>query len=306
MIHSYFLENGKLIAKSGYSEDCQWLNIEGIGSEEISLLKKLGFHELAIEDILHGGQRMKVEDYKDYLFLTAAAIEPNTTPLHFYCFLSKERVVTVASRELRGDNEVVQRCQKNPDAFSRGPDFILYLFLDYLTDKYFPLLDNLDEGLDKVEKKLFSQPDKESLAKLLANKRKIIIFRRNLVALRDLALTLRQFEGRFISVKNIPYFQDVFDHLLRLAEKTDLMREAIATTFEGYLSILSNSLNEVMKRLTALTVILMVPTLIAGIYGMNFVFLPASASAFGFYVILGLMISLGLVLLYYFRKKKWL
>ncbi len=305
MIHSYFLENGKLIARSGYSENCQWIGIEGVGSEEISLLKKLGFHELAIEDILHGGQRMKVEDYKDYMFLTAATIELNTIPLHFYCFLSKERVVTVASRELHGDNEVVQRCQKNPDAFSRGPDFILYLLLDYITDKYFPLLDNLDEGLDKVEKKLFSQPDKESLAKLLANKRKIIIFRRNLVALRDLVLTLRQFEGRFISVKNVPYFQDVFDHLLRLAEKTDLMREAIATTFEGYLSILSNSLNEVMKRLTALTVILMAPTLIAGIYGMNFKFIPASPNPFGFYAIVALMTFLIIALSCYFKKKKW-
>jgi len=168
------------------------------------------------------------------------------------------------------------------------------------------LLDNLDEDLDRVEKKLFLQPTKEPVAKLLANKRKVIIFRRNLVALRDLVLTLRQFEGKFISVKNIPYFQDVFDHLIRLSDKTDLMRDMVATTFEGYLSILSNTLNEVMKRLTALTVILMVPTLIAGIYGMNFRFLPVSANPSGFYAILGLMISLGAVLIYYFRKKKWL
>ncbi|MDO8663313.1 MAG: magnesium/cobalt transporter CorA [Candidatus Wildermuthbacteria bacterium] len=306
MVHSYFLENGKLVAKPGYSEDCQWLNIEGVGNEEIALLKKLGFHELAIEDILHGGQRMKTDDYKDYLFLTASTIELGVIPLNFYCFLSKERIVTVASRELRGDNEVVKRCQKNPDSFSRGPDFILYLFLDYIADEYFPLLDNLDEELDAVEKKLLSQSIKEPVTKLLTSKRKVIIFRKNLVALRDLALALRQFEGKFISVKNIPYFQDVFDHLVRLSDKTDLMRDIVTTTFEGYLTILSNNLNEVMKRLTALTVILMVPTLIAGIYGMNFTFLPGSNNRFGLYGILGLMGFLIIVSVCYFKKKKWL
>ncbi len=112
MIHSYFLENGKLVVESGYPENCQWLNMEGVGNEEVALLKKLGFHELTIEDVLHGGQRMKIEDYKDYLFLSAGTIEFDTMPLNFFCFLSKERIVTIASRELRGDNEVVKHCQK--------------------------------------------------------------------------------------------------------------------------------------------------------------------------------------------------
>ncbi len=306
MIHSYFLENGKLVTKSGYSEDCQWLNIEGVGSEEVALLKKLEFHELTIEDILHGEQRMKADDYKDYLFLTAGTIESGTMPLSFFCFLSKERIITIADRELHKDNEVAKRCQNNPAFFSRGPDFILYLLLDSITDAYFPLLDNLDEELDTVEKKLFSQSTKEPVTKLLANKRKVIIFRKNLVALRDLVLTLRQFEGKFISAKNIPYFQDVFDHLVRLSDKTDLMRDIVATTFEGYLTILSNNLNEIMKRLTALTVILMVPTLIAGIYGMNFKFIPTSVNPFGFYAIIGSMAFLITVLFIYFKKKKWL
>ncbi len=305
MIHSYFLENGKLVAKSGYSEGCQWLNIEGIGSEEITLLKKLGFHELALEDIQHGGQRMKVEDYKNYLFITAGTIETGTMPLSFFCFLSKKRIVTIANRELHKDNGVAKRCQNNPAFFSRGPDFILYLLLDSITDAYFPLLDNLDKELDTVEKKLFSQSIKEPTTKLLTNKRKVIIFRKNLVALRDLVLTLRQFEGKFISVKNIPYFQDVFDHLIRLSDKTDLMRDIVSTTFEGYLTILSNNLNEIMKRLTALTVILMLPTLIAGIYGMNFQFIPTSANPFGFHTIVGFMIFLIIVLSCYFKKKKW-
>ncbi len=307
MIHSYCLENEKLVEKRGYSEDCQLINIEGIGDDEVALLRKLGFHELAIEDVLHGGQRIKVEDYKDYLFLAASTLGLDTAPLSFFCFLSKERVIIITNQELTEDREVVKHCQNNPALFVKGPDFILYLFLDRLTDKYFSLLDSLDEELDKVEKKIFLQSSKHSsVVKLLDNKRRIIIFRKNLVALRDLVLSLRQFEGRFINLKNIPYFQDVFDHLIRLSDKTDLMRDMVSTTFEGYLTILSNTLNEIMKRLTALTVILMVPTLIAGIYGMNFRFIPVSENPSGFYAILAIMGFLIITLAYYFKKKNWL
>ncbi|MFH0987541.1 MAG: CorA family divalent cation transporter, partial [Patescibacteria group bacterium] len=125
-------------------------------------------------------------------------------------------------------------------------------------------------------------------------------------ALRDLLMSLRQFEGKLIRTENIPYFQDAFDHLIRLSDKTDLMRDMIVTTFEGYLSVLSNNLNEIMKRLTALTVILMVPTLIAGIYGMNFKFLPLSLDPNGLYVLMGIMSISALTLFYYFNKRKWL
>ena len=305
MIHSYFLENGKLVTKLGYYDTCQWLNIEGIGESEVSLLKKLGFHELAIEDVLRKEKRMKVEDYNDYLFLAASTIEDSTTPLYFSIFLSKSRIVTIASKELRGDNEVIKHCERNPNLFSRGHDFILYLFLDYLTSEHFPLLSELDDELALIEKKILVQPTKNTVFKLLRIKRRLLIFKRSLVALRDLALSLRQFEGEFINTKNTPYFQDVLGHLMRLNEQTDLLRDMVATAFEEYLSILSNNLNEIMKRLTALTVVLMVPTLIAGIYGMNFKFIPVSTNPSGFYTILVFMIFLTTALIYYFRKKKW-
>lgn len=306
MIYSYFIENKKLVKKSGYRETCQWLNIEGLGDVELALLQNLGFHELAIEDTLNGKQRMKVEDYGNYLFISASTIETGTTPLNFSCFLSKDRIITIARKELYGDNEVIKYCQKNTDYFSRGADFILYLLLDRFTDEYFPLLDDLDENLDTVEKKIFIRPTEETARRILALKRKAVLFRRNLVALRDLVLALRQFEGKFIRKENIPYFQNLFDHLLRLCDKTDLIREMIATTFEGYLSILSNTLNEIMKKLTALTVIIMVPTLIAGIYGMNFRVIPISQNVIGFYAIIGIMLISGVVLFCYFRKQKWL
>jgi len=306
MINSYFLENGKLVVKPGYAEESQWVNIEGIGKEEFNVIRSLGLHELVIEDISHGKQRTKVDDYKDYLFITANAIEFDTAPISFFIILSKKRIINIASRQLRGDNKVAERLQKNSTLFSAGPDYILYLLLDSVADAYFPLLDEVDEEIEDAEKKLFSRPSKELSTKLLNTKRRTILFRKNLVELRDLVLTLRQFEGRFLNTKNTFHFQDVFDHLIRLSDKADLMRDIIATTFEGYLSVLSNNLNEIMKRLTALTVILMVPTLIAGIYGMNFIFLPASAHPVGFYIILGIMFSFGFILFWYFKKKKWL
>ena len=305
MFHSYFLENGKIVTKPGYFEACQWLNIEGVGESEISLLKKLGFHELAIEDVLRKEKRMRVEKYNDYLFLAASTIENGTSPLYFSIFLSKSRIITIASRKLLGDNEVIKRCERNPNLFARGHDFILYSFLDYLASEYFPLLSDLDDELVLVEKKILTQPTKDTVFKLLRTKRRLLVFKKSLVALRDLVLSLRQFEGEFINTKNMPYFQDVLGHLIRLNEQTDLLRDMVSTAFEEYLSVLSNNLNEIMKRLTALTVILMVPTLIAGIYGMNFKFIPVSTNPLGFYTIFAFMVFLTVALIYYFRKKKW-
>jgi magnesium transporter len=306
MITSYFIENKKLVTKKGYCKKCQWLNIEGMGEEEVSLLQGFGFHELAIEDVFKGKQRMKVEDYKDYLFISVSTIETGVVFLNFYCFLSKDRIITISNKELCGDDDVVKHCQKNPEWFSRGPDFILYLILDRFTDEYFPLLDELDENLDTIEKKLFLHPTEDTARKLLALKRKTVLFRRNIVGLRDLVISLRQFEDRFMRKGNIFYFQNLFDHLIRLSDKTDLLREMINTAFEGYLSILSNSLNEIMKRLTAITVILMLPTLIAGIYGMNFRIIPVSQNFIGFYAIVGIMSASVIILFYYFKKQRWL
>jgi len=306
MINSYFIEDKKLVTKKGYCKTCQWLNIEGLGEAEISLLRKMGFHELAIEDILNGRQRMKVEDYKDYLFISVSTIETGTISSNFFCFLSQKRIVTVSREGLRGDNKVVRRCMKNPDYLSRGPDFILYLILDCFTDEYFPLLDSLDENLDAIEKNIFDNPTEDTAKKILNLKRKVVLFRRNIVGLRDLSLSLRQFEKRFIKENNIFYFQNLFDHLLRLSDKTDLMREMVSTTFDGYISVLSNVLNEIMKKLTSLTVILMVPTLIAGIYGMNFRVIPISQSFMGFYIAVGIMLVFMIALFRYFKNRKWL
>jgi magnesium transporter len=184
---------------------------------------------------------------------------------------------------------------------------LLYELLDAISDAYFPLLDGLSEQIDSIQDRIVGGTDGSlALREILHLKRQLLNVRRVVAPMRDVANTLLRHEVQLVDAATEPYFQDLYDHLVRVLDSLDLYREMIAAALDANLAVTSNNLNVVVKRLTAFTVILMVPTLIAGIYGMNFHFMPELSWPLGYAFALGLMAVAIVGLLVFFKARDWL
>ncbi|MFH0922743.1 MAG: magnesium transporter CorA family protein, partial [Candidatus Micrarchaeota archaeon] len=194
----------------------------------------------------------------------------------------------------------------NPNILARGADFAVYSILDAIVDAFFPILREMDDEIDDIEEQIFKNPDAKLLSRLFQLKRRIMLLRRIVWPLRDILNVLARRDFEFVSEKNASYFRDVYDHLIRLTETTDSARDMITSSMEGYLSMVSNNLNVIMKKLAAFAAILLAPSLIAGVYGMNFEHIPNSQAQHGFYEVIAIMAATVMLLYWYFKRKEWL
>lgn len=272
------------------------------------LRDQLGLHELAIEDAQRGRQRPKLDQYEGHSFfvLYAARYDDGELFLHeINCFAGPRYLITVHRGAMPELEEVKQRWQNN-ERISHGPSRLLYALLDTVVDGYFPVIDRISDELDGLEASVFASRDQLTLQQLFARRKDLLALRRIIAPERDLLNMLLRGDLPLAHEQALPYLQDVYDHLLRQLEAIDLYRDLLSNVLDVYLSAASHSLNIVVRRLTALTLIVMVPTLIAGIYGMNFRYMPELEWSWGYYGALGLMaLSAGLLALL-FRWLRWL
>jgi magnesium transporter len=183
---------------------------------------------------------------------------------------------------------------------------LLYSVLDAAVDSFFPELDRLSERIDTLEDGILAgDPAAQGLAEILALKRRLLELRRVLAPMRDLANALLRGDLEIVDAASTPYYQDLYDHLVRVLDQLDLYRDLLATVLDARLTVASNNLNAIMKRLTAFTVVLMVPTLIAGIYGMNFEFMPELDWPLGYAFALALMVAAMVASVTWFRRRGW-
>jgi magnesium transporter len=183
---------------------------------------------------------------------------------------------------------------------------LLYALLDAAVDSYFPELDGISDRLDSLEDRVLEgEADREILADILHLKRRLLELRRVLAPMRDVANTLLRRDLEIVDASAVPYYQDLYDHLVRVLDQVDIYRDLLAAVLDARLTVASHSLNAIMKRLTAFTVVLMVPTLIAGIYGMNFDLMPELRWPFGYPLALGVMAAAVAIAVTFFRRKGW-
>ena len=278
-----------------------WIDIEKPTPDEFEFLeKKLGLHALVLEDMAHERQRPKVDPYDDHLYIVVKVFENGQTSqtAQLNLILGQNYVLTSRNKTIPFLEDVWERAQKSHGMLSRGADFALYSILDAFVDNLFPLMNKIDTELDEVSEKVFKDSSPEVMNRLFTLKRRLFNTRKAIVPLRDVLTTLSRHDSPLINKKNTVYFRDVYDHMIRIIEALDNDREATSSAMEGYLTGVSNNLNVIMKKLTAITAIIMVPSFIAGIYGMNFVnisdyalggapvaflFMAASVAALGFY-----------------------
>jgi magnesium transporter len=290
-----------------------WLDITSPTAEDLALLRdEFDVHPLALEDLEKRKQRPKLDTYAEQHMLVSYEVLPAAEPgrsfalgeLHL--FAGAGYLVSVRWQASPAIEGVDKRFRNRPDAVARTAGALVYSILDSVIDGYFPLLDRLSDQIEELEDRILQGGEiAGTLRNILSLKRELLELRRTLSPARDVANALLRRDLALVDDASAPYFQDLYDHLVRVLDQLDLQRDLLASALEANLSVTSNNLNAVMKRLTAFTVILMVPTLIAGIYGMNFRFMPELSWPLGYALALGLMlVAMGGAALF-FLARNW-
>jgi magnesium transporter len=289
-----------------------WADVADPTSRDFEeLAEEFGFHHLSIEDCQNQHQRPKVEEYPGYYFIVLYEAElagPNDRLelRELNIFLGKNYLVTVHSRPIRAIETARRLWPEWLDRAEEGSGLLAYLLIDAIVDDYLPLLDIISERMDALEDSIFGEFRAEAIEEIFGIKKKLLYLRRAVAPLRDVFNTLLRREQQVFSRASYIYFQDVFDHLIRVADTIDTLRDMLSSTMDAYLSVSGNRMNMIMKRLTSISTILMSVTLIAGIYGMNFDLMPELKWRFGYVFALLSMVVVGFALYRYLKKVKWI
>jgi magnesium transporter len=293
-------------------ENVIWADVSDPTSRDFEeLAEEFGFHPLSIEDCRSEHQRPKIEEFPGYYFIVlyeAQLAGPNDRLelRELNIFLGKNYLVTVHSRPIRAIETAARLWREWMDRSEHGAGLLAYLLIDAIVDDYLPLLDLISERMDELEDSIFGEWRAEVIEDIFNIKKKLLYLRRSITPLRDVFNTMLRREQPIFPRETHVYFQDVFDHLIRVADTIDALRDMLSSTMDAYLSVSGNRMNKIMKRLTSISTILMSVTLIAGIYGMNFMYMPELRWRFGYVYALLSMVVVGLALYIYLKKVKWI
>jgi magnesium transporter len=287
-----------------------WVALKDPDNEELRTLEEeFDLPELAVEDAHHGHQRPKLEEYGQSLFVVLHVIERTGDELthgEVAVFVGPTYIVSVRRDTEAGFADVRRRCELEPELLRHGPAYVLYALMDAVVDRYFPILDALTEEAEDIEERIFSgQNTRAQIEALYLLKRKLMLLDRAIGPL--LEVTGKLHGGRVppVCAGLDDYFRDVFDHLLRLKQSEENLRDMATTVMSVNLSLITIQENEVTKRLAAYAALVAVPTLIAGVYGMNFDVMPELQWRWGYPASLAAMVLIDAYLVYRFRKAGW-
>ncbi len=289
-------------------EGLLWVDLEAPTENELTLLEReFRFHPLAVEDIRQKNQRPKLERYGDYVYLVLyhLTLDDGQRVHHTEVdiVVGPNYVVTVHSDTVPGITALRARCQARPELFEPHPlGFLVYHLADGIVDEYFPLVDILEERLSEIEERALTGYDKSVLAEIFALRKDVIEVRHVVDPSRDVFNVLARRDESFLDTSTTVYFTDVYDHLLRISSRLDGVRELASAALETHLSVQSNALNVTVERLTAVTLVLMVVTLVTGFCGMNVGF-PGRDEPLGLAIAVTSMVVIGLVAFIFARRR---
>ena len=288
-----------------------WVALVDPGPGELSVMQhEFGLHELAVEDARHGHQRPKIEEYGDSLFAVMHTVELKDGELligEVDAFVGPNYVLTVRNRTSKGFAEVRARCEREPHLLKEGSAFVLYVLMDTIVDRYFPILDALETELERIEERMFGNASgRTNVEELYGLKQKLMVLKHAVAPL--LEGTGKLYGGRVpqLCTHTQEYFRDVYDHLVRLNQSIDSLRDMVVTAMSVNLALITTSENETTKRLASYAALVAIPTMIAGIYGMNFEHMQELKSVWGYPVTLAVMFAIDVYLFWRFRRARWL
>jgi magnesium transporter len=288
-----------------------WMDLEDPSESDLRMLQReFGLHPLAVEDAMHRDQRSKVDAYEQHFFLVVHAFRFQGDELidsEVHAFVGRGFLVTLRYTPVFDLTPIRRRWDKQADLAGEGGGALLYALLDEVVDDYFLVVERLEDESEEIETEVFGdRPIPDLQERIFSLKKRVLQFRRRVLPLREV-LDLVGEESVLVTDRLRPYYRDVADHVLRVLEFIDNVRELGSVALEAHLSQVSNRLNQVAKQVTSWAAIILVPTLIAGIYGMNFIRpFPRFTEPFGFWIAIGLMVASGGILYWVFRRRGWI
>jgi magnesium transporter len=289
-----------------------WVALRDATEEELAQMQEeFELHPLAVEDARHGHQRPKIEEYGNSLFVVMNTIEvegEELRPGEIHVFAGPNYVLSVRHRTERGFADVRARAEREPALLNHGSGYVLYALMDAIVDRYFPVLDAVEMELEKLEGRLFTPgaSPRENIESLYYVKQKLTTMKHATSPLQENAGKL--YGGRVPSVCSGlgEYFRDVYDHLVRINQSIDAARETVNTAIQVALAMVATGQGEITRRLAAYAALIAVPTMIAGIYGMNFRHMPEITWELGYPVTIAVMVAIDIFLFTRFRKAGWI
>ena len=290
-----------------------WINIDGL--HEIKVIdyigNKLKIHPLLLEDILNTTHRPKWEEYEDYIFIVLKLVEfkseLNEVRTDQVCIILGERMVLTFQEMERSTFEpIVQRLQNSAGRIRKmGADYLVYSLIDLIIDSYFVTLEKIAEKIESLEEEIMSQPNEQTLKKIHKLKREMIYLRKSIWPVREIISKFQRSDSKLINPVTLVFSGDLYDHIIQIIETLDTFRDILNGMHDTYLSTISNRLNEIMKVLTIISTIFIPLTFIVGVYGMNFHFMPELEWRYGYFITWGIMLVLFILMLLFFKRKRW-
>ncbi|MCC6212993.1 MAG: magnesium/cobalt transporter CorA [Burkholderiales bacterium] len=300
-IHDYLAKPGSFV----------WVALRDASDAEIEeMSRQFDLHELAVEDARHGHQRPKIEEYGDELFVVLHVLESAGEELHVgevNIFTGPNFVLSIRNRTEQGFLGVRTRCEREPELLRHGSGYVLYALMDAVVDRYFPVVDAIESELEAIEERIFANTSPR------ANIESLYYVKQKVTTMKHATGPLLDAIGRLYGGRVPPvcaglgeYFRDVYDHLVRLNQALDALRDTITTAIQVNLAMITIGESEVTKRLAAYAALVAVPTMVAGVYGMNFEQMPELKWAWGYPFALAIMVGVDALLFWRFRKAGWL
>lgn len=307
------IENIDECLKLKESPTVSWINVEGLSDIEVidNLGKIFEIHPLIQEDIVHTHQRPKIEEHEKTLYIVLKMLKYDDTSQE----IESEQISIVL-----GENYVITFQERQGDVFepirtrlknelgrirNMGADYLAYALIDIIVDNYFIILEKVSDRIEIIEEELVNQPSEDTLQEIYALKNEMIFLRKSVWPLREVINRLEKNEIQFITQSVKLYLRDVYDHTIQVIETVETIRDMLGGMLDIYLSSISNKMNEVMKVLTIIATIFIPLTFIAGIYGMNFEYMPELGWRNGYFMVWLVMIAIAAYMVYFFKKKDW-
>jgi magnesium transporter len=290
-----------------------WIGLHDPSPELLrQLQQEFGLHDLAIEDAQVAHQRPKLEQYGDSIFVVLRPTLLSSDQQHIalgetHIFVGPRYIVSVRHGATPSYTAVRARCESTPALLAKGPGFVLYAIMDFVVDQYFPIVDLLGDKLEQLEDAIFSETfNRTTVQRIYELKRNMLEIKRAVSPLVDVCNRLMRFDQPLIPEDTRPYFRDVYDHAIRINEHVDTLRELLTGALEAHLSLTAVAQNDAMKKLAGWAAIIGVPTMVAGIYGMNFKFMPELEWRLGYPAVMAVMLAACGYLYYRFKRSGWL